>query len=64
MKNSSIIKNPSWAEQKTIPAPRLAGRKWVDRPDNKNTIIIWENFDRDMIMNDFFETMENYSLVE
>ena len=54
----AIVKNLDWADAVRIPAPRLADGKWVDRPDNPRTIILWENFDRDAIMRDFYRTME------
>jgi inosine-uridine nucleoside N-ribohydrolase len=55
----AIVKNPDWAEQKTIPAPQLKGVTWIDQPGNENKIIIWENFDRYAIVNDFFEQLNN-----
>ena len=54
----AIVKNPEWAEQKTIPAPKLKGKNWVEQPNNENKIVIWENFDRDAIVNDFFEKLD------
>ncbi len=54
----AIIKNPEWASKKEIPAPRLNGIDWVDRPENKNTIIIWENFNREAIVTDLFSLMQ------
>ena len=54
----AIVKNPAWATAVRIPAPRLVGGKWVERPDNPRTITLWENFDRDAIMRDFYQTME------
>lgn len=54
----AIIKNPEWASKKEIPAPRLNGVDWVDRPENKNTIIIWENFNREAIVTDLFSLMQ------
>ena len=59
----AIVKNPEWAERKVIPAPILIDNQWVNRPDNERKIILWENFDKDAIMNDFYESMENYVLV-
>ncbi len=53
----AIVKNPSWAESKTIPAPILIKDKWVDRPGNPRTIKIWENFNKDAIMGDFFNSL-------
>ncbi len=54
----AIVKNPAWAHSVRIPAPRLVDHKWVARPDNPRTIILWENFDRDAIMKDFYEAMD------
>lgn len=58
----AVVKNPAWGERKEVPAPTLVGNGWQDNPDNENTIYIWENFDRDAIMQDFFETMQDYQL--
>lgn len=58
----AIVKNPEWAQATEIPAPILVDREWQDRPDNERTIILWENFDRDAIMQDFYDRMENYQL--
>ncbi len=58
----AIVKNPVWADRVEIPAPKLVGNGWEDRPDNPRTIVIWENFDRDGIMGDFYDRMENYVL--
>jgi hypothetical protein len=55
----AIVKDPSWAEARRIPAPRLVDGKWVERPDNPRTITLWENFDRDRILADFFRTMDD-----
>ena len=54
----AIVKNPAWAHPRKIPAPKLENGKWVERPDNKHTITLWENFDRDAIMKDFFASMD------
>jgi hypothetical protein len=54
----AIVKNPEWASKKEIPAPRLNGVEWVDRPENKSTIIIWENFNREAIVSDLFTLMQ------
>ena len=54
----AIVKNPAWAKPRKIPAPKLVDSKWVERPDNKRMITLWEHFDRDAIMNDFYAAME------
>lgn len=53
----AVVKNPQWAEQKEIPAPRLQGISWVEQPENPIKIIVWENFNRNAIVNDLFELM-------
>jgi inosine-uridine nucleoside N-ribohydrolase len=54
----AVVKNPIWAKARKIPAPKLVNGKWVERPDNKRTITLWESFDRDAILKDFYATME------
>jgi purine nucleosidase len=54
----AIVKNPAWAHPVRIPAPQLVDSKWVERPANPRTIVLWENFDRDAIMKDFYAVME------
>lgn len=58
----AIVKNPEWAEVRSIPAPRLGPDGWTDRPGHPRSILLWENFDRDAIMEDFFDRFENYVL--
>lgn len=60
----AIVKNPAWADRVTMGAPKFADGKWTDRPDNPRRIIIWENFDKDGIMKDFYSSMENYVLAK
>lgn len=60
----AILKNPSWGEVKEIPAPILINNQWVERPDNSRKIILWENFDRDAIINDFYLSLSNYHIVK
>ena len=54
----AIVKNPGWARAVRIPAPRLVDGKWVERPANSRTVVLWENFDRAAIMSDFYATMD------
>lgn len=60
----AIVKNSQWATPREIPAPIVEGGVWRARPDNPRTITIWESFDRDAILTDFFATMRDYVLVE
>jgi len=56
----AIVKNPSWASRRTIPAPALIDGEWVERPENTRAIALWEHFDRAGIMADFFDTMSGH----
>jgi hypothetical protein len=60
----SILKNSGWGVRESIPAPILQNGNWVDRPGNSRRIGIWRNFSKDPILEDFFESIENYTLVE
>jgi alpha-galactosidase len=53
----AIVKNPAWAQAASIPAPILKDGRWVDRPDNPRKIVLWQNFDRTAIIQDFYRTM-------
>jgi inosine-uridine nucleoside N-ribohydrolase len=54
----AIVKDPSWARPRRIPAPRLVNGKWVERPGNTRTITIWEHFDRERILADFYRVID------
>ena len=58
MAAAAIVKNSRWADSVVIHAPRFQDRRWVDQPDNPRTVVIWENFDREKIMRDFYHTMD------
>lgn len=53
----AIVKNPSWADRVVIKAPKFVDEKWIEQPDNSREIVIWENFNRDGIMQDFYKSM-------
>jgi hypothetical protein len=55
----AILKNPAWGEDKEIPAPEVVGEQWQEQPQNSRTITVWENFDEDAILEDFYETMQS-----
>jgi inosine-uridine nucleoside N-ribohydrolase len=58
----AIVKNPDWAEYSEIPGPILISENWVDKPDNDRKIGLWENFNKEEIMEDFYSTFDNYVL--
>lgn len=55
----AIVKNPEWAEVKKQPAPLFVDGAWVDRPANKRQIKVWENFKRDLIIQDLFNSLSD-----
>ena len=54
----AIVKNRQWAEAREIPAPIMVDGEWVERPDNERKIVLWTNFDRDAIVEDFTSTLD------
>ena len=59
----ALLKNPSWGVPQRQQAPVLIDNVWVDRPTNPRMITIWENFDREGLLEDFFSTMKDPVLV-
>lgn len=55
----AIVKNPEWGQQRTIPAPHMQDKQWIEQPDNQRKITIWENFDKESILEDFFRCIKN-----
>lgn len=60
----AVVKDPSFAKSVEIPGPVLVDGEWKDQPNNSRKITVWEHFDRDRIMNDFYETMRDYVLAD
>ena len=60
----AVVKNAGWAVPDTIPCPVMIDNKWKEQPENVRKIIIWENFNSEKILSDFFSTMKNYVLAE
>lgn len=55
----AILKDKTWGEIKTIPAPILIDNSWVERPNNSRKIKLWENFDKEKVLKDFYHTLQN-----
>jgi hypothetical protein len=60
----AIVKNPAWADRVVLGAPKFVDRQWVDQQKNTRKIVIWENFDKEKIIQDFLNTMDNYTLAK
>ncbi len=56
----AIVKNQKWAESSTISCPIMIDKKWVEQPNNNRKIIIWENFEKDKIITDFYDSLKKF----
>ena len=54
----AILKNQAWGRKREIPAPLFIDHNWVERPDTKRTITLWEDFDKEALLSDFFRVMK------
>jgi purine nucleosidase len=54
----AIVKNPAWAEVRVHAAPHFVNGEWKERPQNQRQIKIWENFVRNSIIEDFFQSLK------
>ena len=55
----AVLKNESWGERKMIPAPILINNEWIERPNNKRKIAVWENFKKEKVLEDFYSSLAN-----
>lgn len=60
----AILKNQTWGETFEVPAPVYFDEKWVERPSNSRKITVWENFNKEAVMKDFYDTFDNYTLAK
>ena len=60
----ALLKEPRWGQVREHPAPVLIENQWVERPDNPRKIRIWEHFDREGLLADFYDRMANPVLEE
>ena len=59
----AILKNKSCGEPKLIPAPIFINNEWIELPDNQRKITVWENFKKEEILEDFYNSLKNPVLV-
>lgn len=57
----AIVKNPTWAASKVLEGLQMTDEKWTQTGLNSREIILWENFDKEAILNDFYETLKKAS---
>ena len=61
---AAIVKNPGWASARSIPAPTYVDGAWLERPENPRQILVWENFDKQAIIDDFYSTLSDYCVAD
>lgn len=59
----AVLKNPAWGQRRQHPAPVLIANQWKEQPQNPRQIAIWEYFDREALLADFFESLSRPNLV-
>jgi hypothetical protein len=59
----AILKNPQFGEKKIIDGFSYLNGEWVNTNQNRQ-ILIWENFNRDSIINDFFHAFREPLIAE
>lgn len=60
----AIVKNPAWANARMIPAPTYVNGEWLERPENPRRIVVWEKFDKQGIIKDFYATLRDYCIAD
>lgn len=53
----AIVKNAGWAKSTLITRPTMVDKKWVTQPNDLPKITLWENFDKEKILQDFYRSM-------
>lgn len=59
MAAAAILKNPEWAESYVTNGLIMNEGKWVKKETNPRVVTIWENFDKNLILQDFYKTLNN-----
>jgi len=54
----AILKNPDWGNKVTANGVSFDGKNWSNEGDLNRTVTFWENFNKDQILEDFFQTMK------
>jgi inosine-uridine nucleoside N-ribohydrolase len=57
----AIVKNPSWAESKTLRGLHMVDQKWTSEKSSQREVILWENFNKEAILQDFYKSLEESS---
>lgn len=55
----AIVKQPKWGKCFLVPAPIWTGANWAVREDRARPIKVWQDFNRDAILNDLFKCIRH-----
>jgi purine nucleosidase len=54
----AIVKDATWATVREHPAPLFVNGTWIEREGNVHKIKIWENFNKEAIIQDFMQSLK------
>ena len=54
----AIVKNPDWGETKRLKGILMIDEKWTQDETDEREVLLWENFDKDEILKDFYEALD------
>jgi hypothetical protein len=54
----AIVKNPQWAESYLISGLYMENKQWIQKDGVDRQILIWENFNKEMILRDFYASLQ------
>ncbi len=54
----AVVKNPGWASTRVVRGPVYDSTGWTADPSTDREIIVWENFERDSIVEDLYKSLE------
>lgn len=57
----AIVKNPTWASSYKISGLHMSNKQWKQRSNVSRKVVIWENFDKEAILNDFYTSLKTSS---
>lgn len=55
---AAILKNPAFGQARKIPSPLYINGQWVEQKKNARKITLWENFNTEGILTDFFSSVK------
>lgn len=53
----AIVKDATWAKSKLISVPKYQNSQWIEQPENSRRIKVWEYFNKEEILKDFYATL-------